>query len=117
VSPDGRYLSAFSFPAPTELWVFDLNTDRWSSLAKGESFGYNLWSRDGKYIYMHDIQNGSPRIVRLSLQNKKMEEIVDLKDFQQPAGRLVNWFGLTPDGDPVVIRDLSTQEIYALDLE
>jgi len=122
VSPDGRYLSAFSFAAPTELWVFDLNTGRWSSLAKGESskgesFGYNLWSHDGKYIYMHDIQNGSPRIVRLSLRNKEMEEVVDLKDFPQPAGRLVNWFGLTPDGDPVVIRDLSTQEIYALDLE
>ncbi len=25
------------------------------------------------------------------------------------------WMGLTPDGSPVLMRDASTQEVYALD--
>jgi len=27
------------------------------------------------------------------------------------------WTGLAPDGSPLVIRDISNQEIYALDLQ
>jgi len=46
-----------------------------------------------------------------------MEEVVSLKGFPQPADILAGWFGLTPDGDPVVIRDRSVQEIYALELQ
>jgi len=115
VSPDGRYISAFSQPS-TELLLFDSKTNRWSTLAKGELFGYNLWSKDGKYIYMRDNHAGSPRIVRVSIADARLEEVVSLKDLPQLVDPFTGWFGLTPDGDPVVIRDRSTQEIYALDL-
>jgi len=27
------------------------------------------------------------------------------------------WSGLTPDGSPLVLRDIGTKEIYALDVE
>jgi hypothetical protein len=34
------------------------------------------------------------------------------------SSRLVGtWSGLTPDGSPLFTRDISTQEIYALDVE
>jgi hypothetical protein len=45
-----------------------------------------------------------------------MEEVVSLKDLPQVVDVSTGWIGLTPEGDPVVIRDRSTQEIYALDL-
>jgi len=116
VSPDGRYVAAFSQTA-RELLLFDSKTNQWSSLAKSGLFSYNLWSHDGRYVYMRDSYAGSPRIVRVRIPNGKMEEVVSLKDFPQPPDILAGWFGLTPDGDPVVIRDRSVQEIYALELQ
>jgi len=114
-SPDGRYIAAFS-QAATELLLFDSKTKQWSSLAKGELFSYNLWSHDGKYVYMRDSHSGSPRIVRVRIPDGRMEEVVSLKDLPQVVDIFAGWIGLTPDDQPIVIRDRSTQEIYALDL-
>jgi hypothetical protein len=27
------------------------------------------------------------------------------------------WFGLTPEGDPLLMHDVGSQEVYALDLD
>jgi len=44
-----------------------------------------------------------------------VEEVASLKGIRQ-TGRLAGLdFGLTPDGDPLVLRDVGTQEIYSLD--
>jgi Tol biopolymer transport system component len=115
LSPDGRYISAFPVSS-NELLLFDTKTNRWSSLAKGEVFGYNIWSHDGQYVYARNTHAGAPRIVRVRIRDAKMEEVVSLKDLPQVADVFAIWFGLTPEGDPVVTQDRSTQEIYALDL-
>ncbi len=112
LSPDGRYISAFS-QSSSELLLFDLKTNRWSSLAKGELFSYNLWSSDGKYVYM---RVNSPAIARVRIQDARMEEVVSVKELPQVVDMFAGWIGLTSDNEPIVIRDRSTQEIYALDL-
>jgi len=38
--------------------------------------------------------------------------VVDLKDLHRTP-----WSGLTPDNSPIFSRNISTDEIYALDLE
>src|SRR6266478_6385369 len=60
----GRFISAFT-NSTTELMLFDTKTRHWSSLVKGQDFGYNLWSHDGKYVYMRESSKGSPRLVRV----------------------------------------------------
>jgi Tol biopolymer transport system component/DNA-binding winged helix-turn-helix (wHTH) protein len=115
VSPGGRYISAFS-QAAKELLLFDSKTNQWSTLAKGELFSYNLWSDDGKYVYMRDNHIGAPRIVRVRIGDARMEEVLSLKDLPQEADIFAGWIGLTPNNEPIVIRDRSVQEIYALDL-
>jgi len=48
-----------------------------------------------------------------------VENVVDEKD----VGRIttgmngVPWFGLAPDDSPLFARDISTQEIYALEVD
>jgi hypothetical protein len=42
---------------------------------------------------------------------------VDLKDLHQFTTRIGPWSGIAPDGSPLFVRDLSTDEIYTLDLE
>jgi Tol biopolymer transport system component/DNA-binding winged helix-turn-helix (wHTH) protein len=115
VSPDGRYLSAVTFDE-TKLMLFDTNTNRWSSLAEGERIGYNEWSHDGEYVYMRENRGGAGELVRVRIKDRVLEHVLSLKDFPQLADVFASWIGLTPDDTPLLMRDRSVQEIYALDL-
>jgi Tol biopolymer transport system component len=115
VSPDGRYISALTYDE-TKLMLFDTDTNRWSSLLEGESISYNEWSHDGKYIYMRENRGGAAEIVRLRIRDRAVEHVLSLKDFPGSADIFAGWIGLTPDDAPLLMRDRSLQEIYALDL-
>jgi Tol biopolymer transport system component len=122
ISPDGRYISALTFGETnhtldaTKLMLFDTKTNRWSSLVERGHFGYNEWSHDGKYVYMRDYQGGAAELVRVRIKDRVLEHVVSLKDFPQLADGFALWTGLTPDDAPLLMRDRSVQEIYALDL-
>jgi hypothetical protein len=97
--------------------LFDTRTNQWSSLGTGGPRGYNEWSRDGKYIYMRETtQGGSGEVVRVRMKDRVLENVVSLKDFPQFTDMFADWIGLTPDDEPLLLRDRSLQEIYALDL-
>jgi len=115
-SPDGRYIAAITTDAAQKLMLFDFVTQKWTE-AFGSEIGYLLWSHDGKYIYFQDMSNAE-RIVRLRLSDRKIEKIVDIKNVGRlTTGTFVDWFGLAPDDSPLFARDISTAEIYALDVQ
>jgi len=115
VSRDGRYISAFR-KGQRELMLFDTNTNHWSSVAEGEQLGYNEWSHDGKYVYMRETKSGAAEVVRVRTKDHVLEHFFSLKDFPQVTDIFAAWIGLTPDDAPLLMRDRSLQEIYALDL-
>ncbi len=121
-SPDGQYISALTFGqtnltlGQTKLMLFDTNTNRSSSLLEGEQVGYNEWSHDGKYVYVRKNQSGAGELVRVRIKDRVLEHVLGLKDFPQLADFFASWIGLTPDDAPLMMRDRSVQEIYALDL-
>jgi len=115
VSPDGRYICALTL-GQTKLMLLDTTNNRWSSLAEGDEVGYNEWSHDGKYVYMRENRDGAGELVRVRIKDGVLEHLLSLKDFPQPSDSLANWIGLTPDDAPLLMRDRSLQEIYALDL-
>jgi Tol biopolymer transport system component/DNA-binding winged helix-turn-helix (wHTH) protein len=115
VSRDGRYICALK-RGQVELMLFDTRSNRWSSLGKGGQRGYNVWSHDGKYIYMRETVGGAAEVVRVRIKDRVLEHIVSLKDFPQFTDIFASWLGLTPDDAPLLMRDRSLQEIYALDL-
>ena len=111
-SPDGRYIAALPSDEH-ELLLFDLKTQKWQELAKGE-IAYPRWSRDGEYIYFVSFLPNDPALLRVRIRNRKLEQLASLKDFRLiPTGGM----GLTPDSSPLLTRDMSTREIYALDLQ
>jgi len=115
VSPDGRYISAFTRDG-RNLMLFDTSTNHWSSLVEGEEVSYNEWSHDGKYVYMREKRAGAGELVRVRIKDRVLEHVLSLKDFPQLADIFTGWIGLTPDDAPLLMRDRSVEEIYALDL-
>jgi len=115
-SPDGRYVAA---TGRGKLMLFDVATQKWTE-AFGSEVGHPTWSYDGKYIYFQDSHNqdSHERIVRLRLGDHQIENIIDVKDVGRlTTGTFVDWFGLAPDDSPLFARDISSQEIYALEMQ
>jgi Tol biopolymer transport system component len=114
-SPDGRYLVALSADSDN-LMLYDLTAGKWEKLAEG-MFGYPNWSRDGKYVYYeyYNAITGVPAIFRLRLSDRKIEPVVDLKNFARVYGAYGEWSGLAPDDSVIALHAVGSQELYALD--
>jgi serine/threonine protein kinase/Tol biopolymer transport system component len=117
-SPDGRYIAAIQADNQT-LMLYDVATQSWAEIF-GSLAGYETWSHDGKYIYFEGLTaaDTSFRVLRLRLSDRKIEEVADMRKVGRiTAGGFDTWFGLAPDNSPLVARDISTQEIYALEID
>ena len=79
--------------------------------------GFTHWSRDSKYIYFDASFTDHPTFRRAKVGQRQSELVVDLKDLRQLQTDFATWSGITPDNTPLFVRDLSTDEIYALDVE
>jgi Tol biopolymer transport system component len=116
LSPNGRYIAAFA-DRTTRLMLFDKDTSSWSELAKGVHFANNEWSPGGKFVYVRQSDGGFAKIVRVRIKNRVLEDVMSLKDFPAPVDVFAAWYGLSPNGKILLMRDHSVQEIYALTLE
>ena len=115
LSPDGRYVAAFS-SSMKNLMLYDFNTATWSELAQG-NFDFNNWSHDSKFVYAMNVLEGQRvELDRVSIANRKLEHFLNLKDISLGA-QWAGWMSLGADDSPIFMRDKSTQEIYALDLQ
>jgi serine/threonine protein kinase len=114
-SPDGQYVVATNVDGD-QLLLFNFLIQKWTPLAK-TNVGYFRWSTDSKFVYFDNGFSPDQAIFRVRLLDQKIEKIADLKDFRRVVVPWSTWFGLTPDGGPIVMRDTGSQEVYALDLE
>jgi serine/threonine protein kinase/Tol biopolymer transport system component len=114
-SPNGHYIAAISLDS-LRLMLFDLTTQKWSELAK-LFVAYPNWSRDGRYLYFDGVLDSKESFFRVQVPGGKLERLFSLDGFQPAGGPFGIWSGLAPDGTPLVVRDASIQEIYALDWE
>jgi Tol biopolymer transport system component len=111
-SPDGRYLTALSLDS-ARLALFDFSSQKWEEIVARAFFSFPCWSHNGRYLYyLQGVNN--PAIVRFGIANRKAERVVDLKDFPT-AGFYGSSLSLTPDDQPIMTRNIGTQEIFALD--
>ena len=55
-------------------------------------------------------------IDRVRISDRKLEKVVSLKGIRLTIGEVGTWCGLAPDNSPLILRDVGSQEIYALDL-
>jgi Tol biopolymer transport system component/DNA-binding winged helix-turn-helix (wHTH) protein len=111
-SPDGRFIAANSFDLLT-MNIFDCGTQRWSALSPKLRMSYPEWSKDSRSIYfLHGPSD--PGVYRMRIKGGELEKIVDLKNWPVLGW---GWMGLDPTGAPLLVRDISSNDIYALTLE
>ena len=115
-SPDGRFISVTSYDM-AKMLLFDLATQKWNELDGAHVHNYPMWSRDAKYLYFSDPNENAIPFYRLRVADRKLERVTNANLPKGVAsGTFGVWTGLAPDNSPLLLRDTSMQEIYALDV-
>jgi dipeptidyl aminopeptidase/acylaminoacyl peptidase len=117
-SPDGRLIVAVQWDG-NNLELFDLRTKQWKMLVAGEA-NYPAFSHDSRFIYfLRTVNDGNGEnhmdVYRIPVAGGSLERVVDLKD-----SHITGYWGfsmqLDPTDAPLVLRDISSADIYALNL-
>jgi len=53
----------------------------------------------------------------VGISDLKVDQVTSLEDLRRVVTPWQTWFGLTPDGAPLFMHDVGSQEVYALDFE
>ena len=117
-SPDGRYLSATSVEGSHNLMLYDFNTRQRSPwLANADNVNYPYWSADSRYMYYDNFGTDHAKCHRIKVGDHQPEDLFDLTSLRRFVGVWGAWSGQAPDDSRLFLRDLSTQDIYALDVD
>jgi len=118
-SPNGRFIAAISWDG-SKLLLFDFQSQQWHQLTSPQGqVGYLSWSADSSSIYFDTLGDQNPGFYRIRVSDAKLERIVDLKQIRTYPLQFGpgSWSGLAPGDIPLFVRDLSSPEIYALDVQ
>jgi hypothetical protein len=103
------------------LFIYDFKTQQWSVWLTEENgvVAFINWSPDSKYLYYDKMFTEHATFRRIPVGSTRSELVNDLKNLRRYSTAPVagSWSGIAPDGLPLFSRDLSTDEIYALDLD
>jgi Tol biopolymer transport system component/DNA-binding winged helix-turn-helix (wHTH) protein len=116
-SPDGKYLLGLSADSK-KLLLYDFKTQKWTDwITEPGAIGFPTWSRDGKFVYYDNTSTEKSAFFRAKIGHTRPEVLIDLKGMRRYGKYGWAWSGLAPDDSALLVRDVSTDEIYALDLE
>jgi len=117
-SPDGRYIAALTSDSK-KLVLFDFMTGKWSDwlLAENGTVGYPMWAPDSKSIYLERFFSDEPSMHRLRLGESRSRRFLSWGNLSRFSGIWGRWSGVAPDGSILTVRDVSSHEVYELDLQ
>jgi Tol biopolymer transport system component len=116
-SPDGRHLAALSSDSK-KLLLYDFKTQKWTDwIDEPGAIGFPTWSRDSRYVYYDNTSTENSAFLRVKVGQTRSEFLIDLRDMHRYGKYGWAWSGLAADDSPLLVRDVSTDEIYSFDLE
>ncbi len=117
-SPDGHYLAAVNVEGSKKLMLYDFRTQKWSEwLTETSNVDYPYWSADSRYVYFDNIITGDPKCRRVRVGDGRSEDLFGLKGLRRFFWTWGSWSGQAPDDSRLFVRDVSTQDIYALEVD
>jgi Tol biopolymer transport system component/predicted Ser/Thr protein kinase len=118
-SPDGRYLVAQDANelTSTKLRLYDFRSQKWSDwVTDPDGVAYPAWTSDSRYVEYTTTYN-SYACKRVKLGNTHPENLFTFKGLKVYWTELGFWSDNGPDDSRLLVRDISTPEIYALDVD
>jgi Tol biopolymer transport system component len=95
-------------------WAWFVDGGRWEHLG-ALRLAHPNWAPDGRSFT--GLDRRARKIMRWSRDTGRLETVGDVSDVLLLTWVVVPWMGLAPDGSPLVVRDRSTRDLYALDWE
>ena len=121
-SPDGKYIVVIGADSAS-LRLYDTKAREWKPLIQGkagnDSVGYLTWSHDSSWIYFDTATAEHPSFKRVRVPDGRIEKLFDLQLQRWYPSQFGpgTWTGLSPNDEPLLVKDTTTSEIYALELE
>ncbi|MGC2250736.1 MAG: winged helix-turn-helix domain-containing protein [Acidobacteriaceae bacterium] len=116
-SPDGHWMLALD-DRTFALELYNFTTRKWEQITNMVSV-YPNWSSDSRCVWFNSSGPPSPAqqpSYRMCLTDRKPQFLVNLAEGGQLVSGTFNfWTGVTPDGSILGIRNISIEEVYALD--
>ena len=116
-SPDGHYLAAISVEGSHKLMLYDFPAQKWSEWFAEANVNYPYWSSDSRYVYYDNFATENPKCHRIKVGDNHPEDLFSLTGLRRYFGFWGSWSGQAPDDSRLYVRDMSTQDIYALDVD
>ncbi|MHB8735500.1 MAG: TolB family protein [Terriglobales bacterium] len=116
-SPLGGVIAALHPDGPdgdATVVLYDLARKSWRPLGHIVG-GFLTWSHDGRSLYFYDRRDKSANHIASMDQAGHISVVASLAGVSQPVSVFGTWVGLDPEDHPLVIHDLSDDELYALD--
>jgi hypothetical protein len=114
-SPNGRFIAGLHDGPAGGIKIFDFETQHWTVVEQTHYVGYPTWSSNSQFIYCLHFDD-DPGVFRVRVSDGTAERVVDLKGFRH-TGTFTHWLGLDPTDAPMLLRDVGTDDIYALTLD
>jgi eukaryotic-like serine/threonine-protein kinase len=115
-SPDGRYLAALDLEESSKtMRIFDFQTGKWSDWATDPVFvGYPAWSSDSRSVEYAT----ATEVKRIKVGESHPETLFSMKGLRPySAPDFGSWTDNAPDNSRMFLRDVSTQNLYTLDVD
>jgi Tol biopolymer transport system component len=110
-SPDGRQIAAVQIAKPWTLSIYELSAQRWRKMSDAHHVENLSWSSNSQFIY-YNTSSGTTGLHRVRVSDGRDELLTSLEG----PNWFNDWSGLTPDDQPLLLRDLGTSEVYHLRL-
>jgi len=75
------------------------------------------WTDGGKGILFDTFLVPESAFYRVRLSDLHVDTVAKIADIHRYFGPFGPWTGIAPDGSPLLVRDISNEEIYSLDLD
>ena len=116
-SADGRSILA-THHSYDDLLVYDFARQKWTTLAKDKGLiGFMEWTPDGKSVLFDTFDTPQAAFYRVRVSDLKLETVASTVEVRRYYGSFGPWTGMAADGSPLLVRDISNEEAYALDLQ
>jgi Tol biopolymer transport system component len=115
-SPDGRYIAALSYPQIQSARIFNFKTQQWAAMPTTGNITFPTFSRDSRYLYYFTRYGNNQGVFRIPVAGGKEERVADMTNWHL-TGYVGFSMTLDPTDAPLVLRDVGSDDIYALTLE